>query len=305
MVFARLSERLKKRRHSFRRYKILFEKKYGRVLEKLPPAGRRGLVSVVLPVFNGEKYLDEAIASVLQQTYDSIELIIVNDGSVDATEEIILKFKNPQIKYIRHNENKGLPAALNTGFAAAGGEYYTWISHDNIMLPDFIRTAAEELEANKAAAMVYGNMRLIDESGGILRGKGWFEHPPLSGSVILPQSVMQLNDVANNTIGAAFLYRANAAALLGGYDVRRFGIEDYDYWMRMNEVFDIVHMQCGEPLYLYRFHSGSLTAGDERLGITRRRPELMDYDRLRRRRLISDKNDGSVRALKAVLNSLI
>ncbi len=284
----------------FEEYKAKFACIYGDVLSKLEEVGADGLVSVVLPVYNGEAYLSEAIDSVLAQTYSNVELIIVNDGSVDQTERIALEYRDkyPNIKYIKNEVNRRLPAALNTGFAAARGQYYTWLSHDNIMLPEFVRTMVKELEVNREAAMVYGNMRLIDEKGKILRGKGWYEIPPLSGNVILPQTTAELNDVANNTVGAAFMYRAKAAAFLGGYDEARFGIEDYDYWMRMNEVFKIIHAKSAEPLYLYRFHDGSLTARDRELKITENRPKLMSFDKERRHRIVGGIKQGSLEELK-------
>lgn len=274
------------KQNGFLKYKADIKKHIN--IASLSHVGRHGLVSVVLPVFNGEKYLAEAIGSVLAQTYTDFELIIVDDGSTDNGNKIASNFASldSRIRLITHDKNKKLPAALNTGFAAASGEYYTWISCDNIMLPEFLEKMTSELTSNADAAMVYGNMRLIDENGDILRGTGWFEKPPLSGCVMLPRSADELNDVANNTIGAAFLYRANAAEIIGRYSEKRFGIEDYDYWMRMNEIFDIVHTSFCEPLYLYRFHSGSLTSRDDELKITENRPALMEFDK-RRRKLIT------------------
>lgn len=254
-------------------------------ISRLEHVGVKGLVSIVLPVFNGENYLADALRSVLEQTYAYFELIIVDDGSCDKTKSIAESFctQDSRIRLICHDENMQLPAALNTGFRAAKGELYTWISHDNIILPTFIETMKNELDSNPGTAMVYGNMRLIDENGGILRGRGWYEYPPMSGNVILPDNTDCLNDVANNTIGAAFMYRASVAEFIGEYSAGRFGIEDYDYWMRMNELFCLRHTVFSEPLYLYRFHSKSLTSKDAELKITENRPELMEFDLLRRK----------------------
>ena len=237
---------------NFGQYKKRFFEIYGDVLHQLDDVGEPGLVSVVLPVYNGADYLNQAIESVINQTYKNFELIIVNDGSEDNSGKIAEKYTQSysNIKYIKLEHNQKLPTALNAGFDAARGEFYTWISHDNIMLPDCLEIMTEELKHNKNAAMVYGNMRIIDESGKIRRGHGWYELPPMSGNVMLPESTLELNDVANNTIGAAFLYRAKAAGFIGGYDTSRFGIEDYDYWMRINEIFDIIHTKKSEPIYL-------------------------------------------------------
>lgn len=287
-----LSSLKKRRKTDFLSYKEQVKKVID--LSMLKPTGKAGLVSIVLPVLNGEKYLDEAVRSVLAQTYRDFELIIVDDGSTDNSLKIADEYvkSDSRIKLICHSENRKLPSALNTGFAAASGEFYTWISHDNILLPEFLSRMVRELSENTNAAMVYGNMSLIDSSGEILRGKGWYEIPPLSGRVILPHSTAVLNDEANNTIGAAFIYRASAAKYIGEYSDRRFGIEDYDYWMRMNEVFEIAHTSFDEPLYLYRFHDLSLTARDAELKITEDRPQLMKFDRERRRRVLSVLKSG-------------
>lgn len=274
-------------------------------ISRLKCAGDKGLISIVLPVFNGENYFSDAVLSVLKQTYKKFELIIVDDGSNDGTKSIAENFctQDSRISLICHDENMKLPAALNTGFRAAKGELYTWISHDNIMLPTFIEEMKNELDANPDTAMVYGNMKLIDENGGILRGKGWYEYPPMSGNVILPNNTDRLNDEANNTIGAAFMYRASAAEFIGEYSVRRFGIEDYDYWMRMNELFCLRHTVFSEPLYLYRFHNKSLTSKDAELKITENRPELMEFDLLRRKCIFAavsnDKTD--MNSLKSLI----
>lgn len=285
---------------SFGQYKKRFNEIYGAVLPRLDEAGRRGLVSVVLPVYNGADYIKKAVESVLAQTYRDLELIIVNDGSSDDSGKIARGYaeKCRNVKYIEFDRNRKLPAALNAGFKAADGEFYTWISHDNIMLPEFLKIMTDELRGNPSAAMVYANMRIIDENGRIRRGHGWYESPPMSGNVMLPESAAELNDVPNNTVGAAFLYRAKAANFLGGYDEKRFGIEDYDYWMRMNEIFDIIHSEYKAPVYHYRFHKNSLTSRDAELRITADRPLLMAYDKERRRHILTGIERGTIGELK-------
>jgi glycosyltransferase involved in cell wall biosynthesis len=95
------------------------------------------LVSIILPTYNGSQYLSEAIESCLHQTYENWELILVDDCSTDATPQIIGRYvgRDPRIRSIRHASNKKLPEALNTGHAAAQGEYLMWTSDDNRLLP--------------------------------------------------------------------------------------------------------------------------------------------------------------------------
>ena len=244
---------------------------------------KEGLVSIVLPVYNGEKVIRQAIDSVLLQTYKDFELIIVNDGSNDKTAEIVAEFqkRDSRIKVI-NQENKKLPTALSVGFREAEGEFFTWTSADNIMLPYCVEVLVNDLKNKPEISMVYGNMRLIDKRGKIKRGHFWFEKRPFSGNVCFPENANCLNTYANNTIGAAFMYRSRAAYILGDYSKYKTNLEDYDYWMRMNSLLKIDHTDDKRPLYLYRIHSESLTAHDKELGITKNRYKLMVYDDFRR-----------------------
>lgn len=275
--------RLELCRQKFVRYKKERENIVPCQITKFDVPKTEGLVSIVLPVFNGERVLKNSIESVLSQEYKNIELILVNDGSTDATLQIMEEFKNrdSRIKII-NQENKKLPTALSVGFREANGEFFTWTSADNIMLPHCIKTMVEDLKRKPDVAMVYGNMRLIDARGYIKRGKFWFEKPFFSGNVCFPNDAKCLNTYANNTIGAAFLYRAEAAYILGDYSKYKTNLEDYDYWMRMNSLLKIEHTDDKRPLYLYRIHDESLTAHDRELGITKNRYKLMVLDDFRR-----------------------
>ncbi len=268
---------------SFKKYKGKLSKRFPICSADIHCDTEPCLVSVVLPVYNCEKYLPDAITSVLEQTYKNFELIIVDDGSSDMSGKIADDFAlvDDRIKVI-HQSNMKLPSALNTGFKEAKGEFLTWTSADNIMLPGCIELLASELIKNRGYDMVYGNMRLIDENGELLRGKGWYEYPPLSGNVILPDSTSLLNIVANNTIGAAFMYRRGVFALIDGYSDYLFTLEDYDYFMRINALFTIKHILQKKPVYEYRMHKNSLTSHDEELSITASRPKLMELDKIRR-----------------------
>ncbi len=241
-----------------------------------------GLVSVVLPVYNGGGYLAESIASVLAQTYSQWELIVIDDGSTDGSGAVAEDYarQDPRIRVYRQ-ENQKLPRTLNRGFSMARGEFYTWTSADNRMLPDFLERLVKELKGHPKADMVFGNEFLIDQKGERITGHGWFEFPRGSGAVCFPPATPLLNTVANNTIGAAFLYRAGTEAVLGGYSPFLYLLEDYDYFMRMNSLFRIRHIARRAPIYEYRMHPDSLTAHDGELKITASRPRLMEFDAYR------------------------
>ncbi len=269
--------------NKFNKYKSAREEVNPTNIERMSVPQENGLVSVVLPVYNGEKVLSKAIESVINQSYKNLELIIVNDGSTDGTAKIIDDYchRDSRIKVI-NQENKKLPMALSEGFRAARGEFYTWTSADNIMLEDCIQILVDNLKRKSDVSMVYGNMRLIDKNDRIKRGHFWFEKPFFSGNVCFPRTAEKINTYANNTIGAAFMYRAKAAYILEDYSKYKINLEDYDYWMRMNSLLKIEHIDEEKPIYLYRIHGDSLTAHDKELGITKNRYKLMVLDDFRR-----------------------
>lgn len=270
-------------REKFNRYKSERDKLMDNLSSRIEVPCEKGLVSVILPVYNGAYVLAKSIDSVLNQSYKNIELIIVNDGSTDDSLEIAKYFagRDNRIKII-DQENKKLPTALSVGFRAARGEFLTWTSADNIMLPDCVKILVENLQRKPETAMVYGNMRLINKEGKIKRGHFWFEKPIFSGNVCFPKTAEAINTFANNTIGAAFMYRKSAAYILGDYSKYKTNLEDYDYWMRMNSLLKIEHIDEEKPIYQYRIHNESLTAHDKELGITKNRYKLMVLDDFRR-----------------------
>jgi glycosyltransferase involved in cell wall biosynthesis len=202
------------------------------------------LISIVLPTYNGSKYISQSIKSCLNQTYDYIEIIVADDASTDDTADIVQAYaaKDSRIRYIRHEINKKLPAALNTGFAIANGDFYTWTSDDNIYKENAIEIMAGKLFSDKSVSFVFSDMEAIDEAGEIIeyRRKGPDEEIPIV-----------------NTIGACFLYRRHMHLELGGYDERKFIVEDWDFWMRAHEKYKSRHIP--RSLYYYRVHEDSLT----------------------------------------------
>jgi glycosyltransferase involved in cell wall biosynthesis len=245
----------------------------------------RGLVSVVLPVHNGARYVAASIESVLRQTYRNLELILVDDGSVDETPRVLDSYRHdPRVRIIRQTNQK-LPAALNTGFAESKGEYRTWTSDDNVMLPDMLQELVTFLERQPDVEMVYADQELIDEEGEPLLQSDYcpgYQTPPGGNLICWPRDPGELNFVQNNYFGACFLYRAWAGMLVGDYSTSLFGFEDYDYWMRMNALFRVRHFGQRRSLYHYRVHRKSLSSRDTELQITQRVREFMASEAARR-----------------------
>jgi len=205
----------------------------------------RRLVSIVLPTHNGERYLATAIESVVAQTYPDWELVLVDDASTDRTPQIVAEAasKDRRIRPIRHEENRKLPAALNTGFEAARGAYLGWTSDDNLYRPGAIEAMARFLDERPEIGMVYADYTTIDDEG---RVTGRVRAFP-------PECLAYLN-----AVGPCMLYRRAVLENVGPYAADVFTAEDYEYWIRVAKRFAIAPMH--EDLYLYRFHGGSLSA---------------------------------------------
>ncbi len=202
------------------------------------------MISVILPVFNGEKYLQQSIRSILEQTYENWELIIVNDCSTDNTEEIAQRYAkiDKRIRVINNLENKKLPASLNIGFSNAKGQYFTWTSDDNAYAKDAFEKLRKNLIDNNVD-FVFSDYQVIDEEDYILYNQ-------VTGPVEeLPYY---------NNVGACFLYKKEIQEHLKGYNVNKFLVEDYDFWLRVYWKYKMLHIS--ESLYFYRIHAKSLTS---------------------------------------------
>lgn len=274
---------LSKAEYKFFQYKDTRDRQYPLDIAKIECPFKRGLVSVVLPVYNGEDYIEASIKSVLNQTYKSFELIIIDDGSTDNTANIVDHYaaQDSRIQVV-HQQNIRLPRTLSKGFRMAQGEFYTWTSADNIMHEEFLERFVKELQDNPSLGMTWGNMRLIDEYGNPIVDNQWYPNAEYPEEVLFPSSVLELNVVANNYIGAAFMYRAICAHIVLDYSSYKFCTEDYDYWMKINEICSLRHTSFTEPLYSYRFHPNSLTSKDKEFKITENRYKLMLLDDFRR-----------------------
>ena len=127
------------------------------------------LASIITPVYNGKAFVHRFLDSVLAQTYDNIELIIINDGSTDCTEIILYSYKerffNRKINYIIiKQENKGQSEAINQGLKIFEGDYLTWLDSDDILKPKHVESKVAFLEVNKDCGMVISGISVVDEN---------------------------------------------------------------------------------------------------------------------------------------------
>jgi hypothetical protein len=243
-----------------------------------------GLVSVVLPVFDQADLLGESIESVLAQSYAPLELIVLDDGSRDDVQSVLQRYAgDPRVRRLTQ-PNQGLPKALSSAFEFATGEFFTWTSGDNRMHPEQLAKLVACLRARPAVAMVWADYRLIDDRGGPLQG-GEFRvldrtdpHDP--AIVRTKRTAEDLNRYEDNYVGGCFLYRGRVGRLLGDYNPE-LGLEDYDYWMRINRLCRLEHLGTDDVLYEYRVHDNTLSAKARELRILERAKVLMQYERQR------------------------
>jgi glycosyltransferase involved in cell wall biosynthesis len=125
------------------------------------------IVSIGLPVYNGEKYLKEAVDSILSQSYKDFELIIVDNASIDKTQQICIEFakKDSRVKYYRNKENIGGPANYNLSFKLASGKYFKWAAYDDVLHPEYLDRCVKVLDEDPSIVLCHSRVGCIDEKG--------------------------------------------------------------------------------------------------------------------------------------------
>jgi glycosyltransferase involved in cell wall biosynthesis len=126
-------------------------------------------VSIIMPVLNGEKYIGEAVASILAQTYTDYELIVVDDGSTDSTPDLIRRFSAMlPLKCIRHPAPMGIAPSVNDGIRHAAGEFIAFLDHDDFWAPEFLSVQVSYLERRPEAGMVHSDFQTVDAGGNVI-----------------------------------------------------------------------------------------------------------------------------------------
>jgi len=206
-------------------------------------------VSILVPAYNRANYLPETLASALAQTFADIEIIVVDDGSTDATAQVARAIADPRIRYIYQN-NRGVSAALNTAWRAARGEYLAMLGSDDVFLPTQIETLLRLLENDSTLGLAYARAQAMDAQGNPL--------PQILG--VAPKFAGR--ELASLLYGdcvcsVACLMRRAVMAQVNGFDETLIANEDWDIWIRMAETTHFAF--CDEILARYRMHPTSLT----------------------------------------------
>jgi len=204
------------------------------------------MVSVIITTFNRAHFLRRAIKSVLNQTYKDIEIIVVDDCSNDNTEKVVSECirNNKNIKYIRHNKNKGLSAARNTGIKHSTGKYISFLDDDDELLPKKIQKQVEFLEKHKNIDAIYcGYIRKSDNFEQVYIPKKITNF--LKESLILPLSVIH-----------SLLIKKECFSKIGLFDENLKYFEDWDLWIRLSAEVNLAIIN--EPLVVYHIHGAQM-----------------------------------------------
>lgn len=207
-------------------------------------------ISVIVTVFNRERYIEQALESILSQTLTSLELIVVDDGSTDSTVERVLGFSDPRLRLIRHEGNLGIPAARNSGLSTAEGEFVAWLDSDDVALPTRLERQIDHLTRHPEVAMVGCCAAKVDGTGTRLRG---VRVPPLDHQSIrawlLFRSAFQQSSITGRAdILKQYPYRHDFAVC-----------EDVDMFVRIARDHEVANMPA--VLVRRRIHAGQIVRG--------------------------------------------
>ncbi len=248
-------------------------------------------VSIVIPVYNNEKYVKESIESALNQTYQNTEVIAIDDGSTDKSPEILKKYSR-KIKIIS-KKNGGTSSALNAGIKAMTGEWFKWLSGDDVLLPN----AVEELMKvtknlkNKEKFIIVSDFYFIDSSGKLI------------GEKVIDKSYAELDNFHMNTVlldhffgnsNASIIYRS-ALTKFGGFDGNFNNLPDYELWLRYCLLNGVRILSIPKFLLKYRIHQDSISSN------TSQKKWAQENDRVRKHilsQLDTTKQASYLKALK-------
>lgn len=206
-------------------------------------------VSVVMPVFNGEKYLSIAIKSILDQTFKDFELIIINDGSTDNSGNVINSFKDERIVYLKGDTNGGLPHSLNTGIKLAKGRYIARMDADDICEKNRLERQLNFLESNPTIGIVGSSVTMINEKGAKIKVlKRETSHINIKWSSLFSTPMFH-----PSVMGKTEIFKNNL------YDENFKNSEDYELWSRLLFSTNIIFANIAEPLLHYRVYPNSFT----------------------------------------------
>lgn len=215
------------------------------------------LASVVIPAFNASRTITSTVESALRQSLAALEVVVVNDGSTDATAEIVGDIDDPRVRLV-NQANRGLPAARNAGIKASRGAYVAFLDSDDLLLPDFVQLGIDALRARARPGFAYTDAYVLDEASGRIRETSAMAQfdppiPPPQDSADFLIALMRINFVYVSTIVPREVLEAT-----GGFNESLTSCEDYDLWLRiLVHGFEAAWFPGRHAIY--RLHPGQMT----------------------------------------------
>jgi glycosyltransferase involved in cell wall biosynthesis len=206
-------------------------------------------VTVLMSVYNGEKYLREAIDSILNQTFEDFEFLIINDCSTDRTMEILQSYHDHRIKIINNEKNIGLTKSLNKGLKIARGEYIARQDADDVSAPDRLKKEIDFLGAHRDYAVVGTFVKVLNDDSKVIR---------LPKGLIEDFQIRDFFKRSNCLTHGSTMLRKKCLLEVGFYDESIARAQDYDLWLRLSEKYRLANIP--EYLYMWRMHTESIEA---------------------------------------------
>jgi glycosyltransferase involved in cell wall biosynthesis len=185
-------------------------------------------ISIVMPVYNAERYLIEAIDSILVQDYSDFEFIIINDGSTDQSKQIIHSFNDSRIVYLENDKNLGIVQTLNKGLHAAKGKFIARMDADDISLPHRFKQQINYLSEHPEIGVVGTAYQPIDELANPVRAPIYMPEYPMSAKWFML--------IGSPLAHPSIMFYSELARKIGGYSDQFPHAEDYEYWLRMFKI---------------------------------------------------------------------
>ncbi len=205
-------------------------------------------ISVVLPVFNGELFIADAIRSLLDQTFGDFELLVIDDGSTDRTPEILKTFQDSRMRVIKNAENLGLIRSLNLGIELARGEFIARMDADDIAFPKRLETQLAFLNNNPGVSVVGSNIVVFNQD--TVDGRCLMTPPQTAAQI--HWELLRVSCLYHPTV----LIRRSVFADERAYDPEYTHCEDYELWLRLSRRFELANIP--ESLLYYRRHDLSI-----------------------------------------------
>lgn len=210
---------------------------------------------MLMPAFNAERFLARAVDSVLAQTHEDLELVVVDDGSTDRTFELLEDYarRDPRVRPLRNGSNLGIVRTRNRAFAEADPKsaYFAIMDSDDVCMPERLALQLDFLEAQPDHALVGGNLILIDDAD---RDIGHRRYPASYEAIC--DAITRYNPIAQPTA----TIRRRAIEAVGTYDARYPRCQDYDLWMRIARRFKIANLDAFTLRYRISDTQGKVTA---------------------------------------------